>query len=238
MSDDQLDPHISTDDYDKKEKPIPTKRTTRKKPKDKPKRPLSAYNFFFKEEREKILKVLNDEEAENSQDEKSEDYLTPEQIVSLKKEGGKVSFEEMGKIIGRRWKNINPDKLSKFQELANDDTERYKQEMQAYNGRQEAKMRSEAMKPSYRPAGADMMMMGGKGATPGGANMAGYDSMSFPGGYPYGMDYSAYAAMYGPYGGYPGMGGADGSGGGDPNAQYGSGGMPYGMMPGSYMGYG
>lgn len=54
------------------------------------------------------------------------------------------------RIIGQRWKNIDPDRLSKFSELAANDTERYKTEMQEYNGRQEAKMRSE-LKASPAP---------------------------------------------------------------------------------------
>ena len=83
------------------------------------------------------------------------DFLDEDTIGRLKKEGGKVSFEEMGKIIGQRWKNIDPDRLQKFAESAAEDTERYKKEMQSYNGRQEEKMRSEAMKAPPAPTYPD-----------------------------------------------------------------------------------
>ena len=59
---------------------------------------MSAYNFFFKEEREKILKVVLAEEPEKVKNEPgTDDFLDEETIGRLKKEGGKVSFEEMGK---------------------------------------------------------------------------------------------------------------------------------------------
>lgn len=241
------------------------KRPTKKKPKDKPKRPLSAYNFFFKEEREKIIKVVLAEDPSKVQtDPEAHDFLDEAAIGRLKKEGGKVSFEEMGKIIGQRWKNIDPDRLSTYSEMASEDTERYKTEMQAYNGRQEAKMRSEAMKapvtyaassvsggpPGRGPDGypADMsrghpgmyadQMAGMSAFNPGGA-----------GGYPPygGMEYGSYGAMgmgYGAMGGYGGYGmGAQGHMGmEDPNfargGGYGGMGMMGGGFQGSMMGYG
>lgn len=139
------------DNYDLKPvkpvKAVVAKRPSKKKPKDKPKRPLSAYNFFFKEEREKILKILLAEEGTKIEnDPESDEYVPDDQIKRLRKEGGKVSFEEMGKIIGTRWKNIDPDRLNKYSELATEDTERYKKEMVEYNGRQEAKMRNESVR--------------------------------------------------------------------------------------------
>lgn len=230
--------------------PSVTKRPSKKKPKDKPKRPLSAYNFFFKEEREKILKIVLAEDPEKVENKPgTDDYLNPEQLASLRKEGGKVSFEAMGKIIGQRWKNIHPDRLGKFSELAAEDTERYKKEMQTYNGRQEAKMRSEALKPpAAYPVGQpgkggmapgyDMSAFGGQMQMQGGYNP--YGGMEF-GGYPMGM-----GGMYGPYGGYGGSpesmpqmqagmdGGQYGRGGGQGMYMMGS----TGGFQGGMMGYG
>lgn len=177
-------------------------------------------------------------------------------LSRLRKEGGKVSFEEMGKIIGQRWKNIDPDRLGRFSELAAEDTERYKKEMQAYNSRQEAKMRSEALKPAAAfPGGRGDMGkdMGRGGYADPMASAFGNPAMS--GGYsPYGgMEFGGYPGMgmqgmYGPYGGYQGMG-AGGSemppqmnqGGMGDGGQYGRNAAMYGMMggfQGGMMGYG
>jgi len=207
--------------------PVGAKRSTKKKPKDKPKRPLSAYNYFFKEERQKILKiVLADDPYKVEQDPDSADFLTNDMIASLKKEGNKVSFEHMGKIIGARWKNIDPDRLTKYSELATEDTERYKKEMQSYNGRQEEKMRSEALKPqpSYGPP------RGRDGMPTTQDPRSAYPEMN-PG-YAQGYGYDPYGySMYGGYGysySYPpppttggdGQGESPGRGGGQGADQY------------------
>lgn len=142
-------------------------------------------------------------------DPKSEDYLDEETLKRLKKEGNKVSFDEMGKIIGARWKNIDPDRLQRFSELAAEDAERYKKEMKSYNSRQEAKMRSEAVKPP--PAYSRPGMEKGGPPPPGMDPRAqGYypemgSAFANPAmGYsPYGMDFYGGMGMYGPYGGYP-----------------------------------
>ena len=180
--------------------------------------------------------VLADDPYKVEQDPNSQDFLSDTAIASLKKDGNKVSFEHMGKIIGARWKNIDPDRLAKFSELASEDTERYKKEMQSYNGRQEAKMRSEALKPQPYNAGP------ARGGRDMGGAPAGQDPrhQAYPEMNPayaqayggYGMDaygYSMYASPY-PYPGYPPQ--AVGPG-GSPE----QGGDPYGRMyaqPGQY----
>mmetsp|Transcript_26063 Transcript_26063/g.55009 ORF Transcript_26063/g.55009 Transcript_26063/m.55009 type:complete len:474 (-) Transcript_26063:309-1730(-) len=73
----------------------------------KPKRPMSAYNFFFKAERAKILADTSD--------------------------GNGTSFEDIGRIIGQRWKNIEGDELAKYKEMAKKDNERYRDQMKRFH---------------------------------------------------------------------------------------------------------
>lgn len=84
-----------------------------KKPKGAPRRPLSAYNLFFKEERVNWL-------AERKQN-----------GTSLS-DGAKSTFMAMGKIIGSRWKELTPEQRRKYVEVAEKDKERYLREMDEY----------------------------------------------------------------------------------------------------------
>ena len=116
-----------------KKRPVSARKSIKRKDKDKPKRPLSAYNCFFKEERSKIVAVVENGVVLKENDPE----LTDEELSKLRKENGKVSFEEMGKIIGRRWREIDEDRKHYFNKLAVEDAERYKVEMKKYNNKQE-----------------------------------------------------------------------------------------------------
>ena len=72
--------------------------------KKRPRRPLSAYNRFWKDERLRIL------------------------------ESGveKTSFENLAKTIEQRWASLDKEEIVRYKELANEDMKRYKKEMEAY----------------------------------------------------------------------------------------------------------
>lgn len=97
----------------------------RKKPKDRPKRPLSAYNLFFKDEREKILKQIPGEGAI----EENERITWP---GKKRPPHGKISFEELAKTIGSRWKALEGEELAHYKKKAEGDLERYATQMRAY----------------------------------------------------------------------------------------------------------
>ena len=75
-----------------------------------PKRPLSAYNLFFQDERQKLLAELP---------------VRPEG-VPLRRGHGKIGFSAMAKTIAARWKAIDGAGKEKYQALAQHEKARYK----------------------------------------------------------------------------------------------------------------
>ncbi|KAL7567433.1 hypothetical protein ACA910_021395 [Epithemia clementina (nom. ined.)] len=98
---------------------------------DKPKRPLSAYNIFFKEERVRLLSTINTESEDLVQNKKGG---SQKKSVSCKK--GKISFENLAKIIGGRWRDLGSSQVDYYKQKANADMQRYRKEMEEYNMKQ------------------------------------------------------------------------------------------------------
>jgi hypothetical protein len=118
-------------------KPKATKKETkrrRKKPKDCPRRPLSAYNLFFKDERKRILNAIPGESEEMK---KKKEEERPEITWPGKKKTPhrKIGFENLAKRIGQAWKDIDPEQLNYYKDLAVQDLQRYADEMKRYEKR-------------------------------------------------------------------------------------------------------
>lgn len=76
----------------------------KKKPKSLPKRPLSAYNLYFQRVR-----------------------------ADLNSDGGcRIGFHELGKIVGKQWKSLSEDEHKVYRELADQDSERYRRDMEQH----------------------------------------------------------------------------------------------------------
>lgn len=135
------------------------RKASRKKPKDRPKRPLSAYNIFFKEERNRILKKTSKDDADtdacvdgvpttidisedfngNTDQKDSADSVPSESRSSenLSEDGKskKIGFESLAKLIGRRWHELDEVPMAVYKSKASVDMERYRREMDVWEAK-------------------------------------------------------------------------------------------------------
>eukprot|EP00549_Striatella_unipunctata_P005362 CAMPEP_0118690688 /NCGR_PEP_ID=MMETSP0800-20121206/10259_1 /TAXON_ID=210618 ORGANISM="Striatella unipunctata, Strain CCMP2910" /NCGR_SAMPLE_ID=MMETSP0800 /ASSEMBLY_ACC=CAM_ASM_000638 /LENGTH=267 /DNA_ID=CAMNT_0006588375 /DNA_START=365 /DNA_END=1168 /DNA_ORIENTATION=+ len=101
-----------------------TKKKSWTKPKDKPKRPLSAYNLFFQEQREIILSNGGTEPVPSKDDKARKNH---------KRSHGKIGFAALAKTVAQKWKTLEGCDKVKYEEQAAVEKTRYKVELERWN---------------------------------------------------------------------------------------------------------
>jgi hypothetical protein len=92
-----------------------------------PKRPLSAYNIFFRKERQVLL----------GEDLALEFEITDQTRRKHRKTHGKIGFAEMAKLVGQRWKKLDTTTKQGFEEQANAEKKRYVEHLEVWKKAQE-----------------------------------------------------------------------------------------------------
>ena len=95
----------------------------------KPKRPLSAYNVFFQEERARIIGERTNSVNDSSPKTQKQRY-----------QPNGTGFEDLAKEISKRWKDVGKERLQECAQRANADTIRYQSELATYNEQKEEKL--------------------------------------------------------------------------------------------------
>lgn len=111
-----------------------SKKRTWKKVEGRPKRPLSAYNVFFRAERERMISTLaNDNGTKQSHKKRgdSQSHLMTAKHVH-RSSHGKIGFSNMAKTVASKWKSLPSEQLKMYEAQAFSDKLRFNQEMRRW----------------------------------------------------------------------------------------------------------
>jgi len=120
-----------------------------------PRRPLTAYNLFFRDERAKIIADIEADSGPDdlkSSESETRPQLSTEEFLKQRVPGSKrqrrrphrkIGFRVLATIIGGRWReleNVDRERLVKYREIAADDLKRYMKEMKEFREKEKKKL--------------------------------------------------------------------------------------------------